>query len=200
MAHYYVKHFLPLCVELCRPDAIPADKPAASNASKADADPSISSSADNSTSTPAFQDQGSGSSGKSQAGGGERAGTVTSGSTAPEASDQLSFFPDPTREVADHSPVARGVAYIFLKRQQVRTLVMFLGRDLFVICVEACLTHSRWTSTLLSCLWSLKDLPISRRFTPYDFLSRCEFNILTTRQAMIKFYLLTYSRFPLRKK
>ncbi|CAN0150637.1 unnamed protein product [Ascophyllum nodosum] len=127
VAHYYVKHFLPLCVELCRPDAIPADKPAASNASKADADPSISSSADNSTSTPAFQDQGSGSSGKSQAGGGERAGTVTSGSTAPEASDQLSFFPDPTREVADHSPVARGVAYIFLKRQQLlRTLRFYL--------------------------------------------------------------------------
>ena len=32
------------------------------------------------------------------------------------------------------------------------------------------LTYSRWTSSLPSCLWSLsKDLPISPRFTPYDF-------------------------------
>ena len=26
-----------------------------------------------------------------------------------------------------------------------------------------------------------KDLPISPRFTPYDFLSRCKFSTLTTR-------------------
>ena len=36
-----------------------------------------------------------------------------------------------------------------------------------------------------------KDLPISPRFTPYDFLSRCKFNNLTTRQLMVEFYLLT---------
>ena len=41
-------------------------------------------------------------------------------------------------------------------------------------------------------LWSLKDLPISPRFTPYDFLSRCKFNTLTTRQPMVDFF--TYSR------
>ena len=35
-----------------------------------------------------------------------------------------------------------------------------------------------------------KDLPISPRFTPY----------LTTRQPMLEFYLLTFPRFPLRKK
>ena len=45
-----------------------------------------------------------------------------------------------------------------------------------------------------------KDLPISPRFTPYDFLSRCKFSTLTTRQPMIEFYLLTFPRFPLRKK
>ena len=45
-----------------------------------------------------------------------------------------------------------------------------------------------------------KDLPISPRFTPYESLSRCEFSTLTTRQPMIEFYLLTFSRFPLREK
>ena len=45
-----------------------------------------------------------------------------------------------------------------------------------------------------------KDLPIFPRFTPYDFLSRCKFSTLTTRQPMIDFYLLTFPRFPLRKK
>ena len=45
-----------------------------------------------------------------------------------------------------------------------------------------------------------KDLSISPRFTPYNFLSRCKFSTLTTRQPMVKFYLLTFPRFPLRKK
>ena len=45
-----------------------------------------------------------------------------------------------------------------------------------------------------------KDLPISPRFTPYIFLSRWKFSTLTTRQPMVEFYLLTFPRFPLRKK
>ena len=45
-----------------------------------------------------------------------------------------------------------------------------------------------------------KNLPISPRFTPYNFLSRSKFSILTTRQPMVEFYLLTFPRFPLRKK
>ena len=45
-----------------------------------------------------------------------------------------------------------------------------------------------------------KDLPISPRFTPYDFLSRCKFSTLTTRPPMVEFYLLTFPRVPLRKK
>ena len=46
-----------------------------------------------------------------------------------------------------------------------------------------------------------KDLPISPRSTPYEFfLSRCRFSTLTTRQPMVGFYLLTFPRFPLRKK
>ena len=45
-----------------------------------------------------------------------------------------------------------------------------------------------------------KDLPISPRFTPYSFLSRCKLSTLTTRQPKVEFYLLTFPRFPLRKK
>ena len=45
-----------------------------------------------------------------------------------------------------------------------------------------------------------KDLPISPRFTPYKFLSRCKFSTLTTRQPMVEFYLLTFPRFPSRMK
>ena len=45
-----------------------------------------------------------------------------------------------------------------------------------------------------------KDLPISPRFTPCTFLSRCKFSNLTTRQPMVEFFLLTFPRFPLRKK
>ena len=45
-----------------------------------------------------------------------------------------------------------------------------------------------------------KDLPISPRFTPYNFLLRCKFSTLKARQPMVEFYLLTFPRFPLRKK
>ena len=44
------------------------------------------------------------------------------------------------------------------------------------------------------------DLPISRRFTPYELLSQCKFSNLTTREPMIEFYLLTFQRFPLQKE
>ena len=42
-----------------------------------------------------------------------------------------------------------------------------------------------------------EDLPISPWFTPYDFLSRCKFSTLTTRQpmAMDELYSLAYSLF-----
>ena len=53
------------------------------------------------------------------------------------------------------------------------------------------------TATLPPCLWS--DLPISPRFSPYEILSRCKFSSLTPRQPIVEFYLLTFSRFPLRK-
>ena len=62
------------------------------------------------------------------------------------------------------------------------------------------LTYSRWTSSLPSCLWSqgiFPSLPGSRLTI---FLSQCKFSTLTTRQPAVEFYLLTFSRFPLRKK
>ena len=46
-----------------------------------------------------------------------------------------------------------------------------------------------------------KDLPISPRFTPYDFFIAMQVqHSYTTRQPMVEFYLLTFPRFPLRKK
>ena len=45
-----------------------------------------------------------------------------------------------------------------------------------------------------------KDLPLSPRFTPNDFLSRCKFSNVTTRDPMVEFYLLAFPCFPLRKK
>ena len=45
-----------------------------------------------------------------------------------------------------------------------------------------------------------KDLPISPRFTPYNFLSRCKSSNFTTRQPMVELYFLTFPRFPLQKK
>ena len=40
-----------------------------------------------------------------------------------------------------------------------------------------------------------KDLPISPRFTPYVFLSRCKFSNLTTRQPMGEFYCSRTNRY-----
>ena len=47
-----------------------------------------------------------------------------------------------------------------------------------------------------------EDLPISPRFTPCDFLSRCKFSNLATRQPMVELYhnitiTITVSRLPL---
>ena len=62
------------------------------------------------------------------------------------------------------------------------------------------LTFSRWTSLLPSCLWSQRIFPSLPGSRLTIFLSRCKFSILTTRQPMVEFYLLTFPRFPLRKK
>ena len=62
------------------------------------------------------------------------------------------------------------------------------------------LTYSRWTSSLPSCLWSQKIFPTLPGSRLTIFLSRCKFSTLTTRQPMVEFYLLTFPRFPLRKK
>ena len=62
------------------------------------------------------------------------------------------------------------------------------------------LTYSRWTSSLPSCLWSQRIFPSPPGSRLIIFLSRCKFSTLTTRQPMVEFYLLTFPRFPLRKK
>ena len=49
-----------------------------------------------------------------------------------------------------------------------------------------------------------EDLPISPRFTPYNFLSLCKFINLTTRQPMVEFnskhYALAGPLFPIGKE
>ena len=46
-----------------------------------------------------------------------------------------------------------------------------------------------------------EDFSSSSRFTPYEFLSRCKFSTLTTRQTMVEFCLLAFSsRFLLLRK
>ena len=62
------------------------------------------------------------------------------------------------------------------------------------------LTYRRWTSLLPSCLWSQRIFPSLPGSRLTIFLSRCKFSTLTTRQPMVEFYLLTFPRFPLRKK
>ena len=62
------------------------------------------------------------------------------------------------------------------------------------------LTYSRWTSSLPFCLWSQRIFPSLPGSRLTIFLSQCKFSTLTTRQPMVGFYLLTFPRFPLRKK
>ena len=62
------------------------------------------------------------------------------------------------------------------------------------------LTYSRWTSSLPSCLWSQRIFPSLPGSRLTIFLSRCKFSTLTTRQPIVEFHLLTFPRFPLRKK
>ena len=65
---------------------------------------------------------------------------------------------------------------------------------------QNCLSAHRWTSSLPSCLWSQRIFPSLPGPRLTIFLSRCKFSTLTTRQPMVGFYLLTFPRFPLRRK
>ena len=51
-----------------------------------------------------------------------------------------------------------------------------------------------------SCLWTQRIFPSLPGSRLTMFLSRCKFSTITTRQPMVEFYLLTFPRFPLRKK
>ena len=62
------------------------------------------------------------------------------------------------------------------------------------------LTYSRWTSSLPSCLWSLRIFPFlpgSRLTFSYRDASSA---LLQLVKPIVEFYLLTFPRFPLRKK
>ena len=57
--------------------------------------------------------------------------------------------------------------------------------------------QSQPTATLTSCLRSRRiHLPIFSRLSPIEFLSRCKCSTPTTRQPMVEFCLLAFSRFP----
>eukprot|EP00903_Cladosiphon_okamuranus_P007802 g7551.t1 len=133
VAHYYIKHFLPLCVDLCRPDtgaavdnqadpAAPNPVPGGGNSAAPGQGAASGNGSNGNAGSPAHSSRAGGA---GAAGGGGGGGGGSGGET--DAVEGLSFFPDPTRDVSDHSPVARGVAYIFLKRQQLlRTIRFFL--------------------------------------------------------------------------
>ena len=55
-------------------------------------------------------------------------------------------------------------------------------------------TYCNVAVTILLMSVVTKDLPISPRFSPYDFLSRCKFSTLTTRQPINGWILLTTTR------
>ena len=75
-----------------------------------------------------------------------------------------------------------------------------MGSTFFLFLSFFYLTYSRWTSSLPSCLWSQRIFPSLPGSRLTILLSRCKFSTLTTRQPMVEFYLLTFPRFPLRKK
>ena len=85
-----------------------------------------------------------------------------------------------------------------LRRDKHRFLTCYIFFFLFFFVFH--LTYSRWTSSLPSCLWSQRIFPSLSGSRLTMFLSRCKFSTLTTRQPMVEFYLLTFPRFPLRKK
>ena len=85
-------------------------------------------------------------------------------------------------------------------RHHVASLASLLPSRFFFFFFFFHLTYSRWTSSLPSCLWSQRIFPSLPGSCLTFFLSRCKFSTLTTRQPMVEFYLLTFPRFPLRKK
>ena len=73
-------------------------------------------------------------------------------------------------------------------------LLLSLPPDVGTVCV--CV----FASSLPSCLWSLRIFPSLPGSRLTFCLSRCKFSTLTTRQPIVEFYVLTFPRFPLRKK
>ena len=78
---------------------------------------------------------------------------------------------------------------------------------LYFCCISP---NSRWASTRKvtnPTYCNVSSLPVATKclissplFSPYEFVSRYKFSNLATRQLLVEFYLLTFSRLPLRKK
>ena len=88
------------------------------------------------------------------------------------------------------------IHYFFYKKVKVAPTT-YLPQKIFV-CIYIYifffnLTYSRWTSSLPSCLWLLRIFPSLPGSRLNNFLSRCKFSTLTTRQPMVEFYLLASS-------
>ena len=63
-----------------------------------------------------------------------------------------------------------------------------------------CLTSSRWASTIPSCLWSRRIVPSLPGLRLTNFYRDASSALLQVVNQWFEFYLLTFSRFPLRKK
>ena len=92
------------------------------------------------------------------------------------------------------------LSFFFWRKFTSRSVIRSNYLDLLFFFFFFHLTYSRWTSSLPSCLWSQRIFPSLPGSRLTFFLSRCKFSTLTTRQPMVEFYLLTFPRFPIRKK
>ena len=80
------------------------------------------------------------------------------------------------------------------------TILVSLSFILFCFISFLKLTCSRWTSSLPSCLWSLRIFPSPPGSRLTIFIAMQVQQSYNLRQPMVDFYLLTFPRFPLRRK
>ena len=90
-------------------------------------------------------------------------------------------------------------ALIFLARR-IQPLLSLVDLESRILCTNDLIVLQPMDLVITILPVVTKGLPISSRFTPYNFLSPCKFSTLTNRQPMAEYYLLTFPRFPLRKQ
>ena len=116
--------------------------------------------------------------------------------TVVDEDGQTMFRKQGSSRFLTRSQASRGVPC----REAARSMTLLGNRSPLFLLFFFNLTYSRWTSSLPSCLWSQRIFHLSPVHALQFFLSRCKFSSLTTRQPLVEFYLLTFPRFPLRKK